>query len=126
MTSGWFRGGVYSGAVVKRFGADFTWASRRIRSRNSWARDPPACPDADHLTVEQAAAVPISGTTAQRAVRDADEVELGQKVLTIGAGGGVGALSVQIANASSIVDRSCGDLRDAHRRGGGGRSREVS
>jgi NADPH:quinone reductase-like Zn-dependent oxidoreductase len=51
------------------------------------------------LSFEQAAAVPISGTTALRAVRDKGKVQPGQIVLVIGAAGGVGSLAVQIAKA---------------------------
>jgi NADPH:quinone reductase-like Zn-dependent oxidoreductase len=49
------------------------------------------------LTFEQAAALPISGTTALRAVRDEARVQPEQAVLVIGAAGGVGSLAVQIA-----------------------------
>jgi NADPH:quinone reductase-like Zn-dependent oxidoreductase len=52
------------------------------------------------LSFEQAAAVPISGTTALRAVRDKGRVQPEQTVLVIGAAGGVGSLAVQIAKAS--------------------------
>jgi NADPH:quinone reductase-like Zn-dependent oxidoreductase len=51
------------------------------------------------FSFEQAAAVPISGTTALRAVRDEGKVQPGQTVLVIGAAGGVGSLAVQIAKA---------------------------
>jgi NADPH:quinone reductase-like Zn-dependent oxidoreductase len=51
------------------------------------------------LSFEQAAAVPISGTTALRAVRDKGTVQPGQTALVIGAAGGVGSLAVQIAKA---------------------------
>ncbi|HEY5905907.1 MAG TPA: NAD(P)-dependent alcohol dehydrogenase, partial [Actinomycetota bacterium] len=51
------------------------------------------------LTFEQAATVPIAGTTALQAVRDAGKVRAGQTVLIVGAGGGVGLFAVQIANA---------------------------
>ena len=49
------------------------------------------------LSFEQAAALPISGVTALRAVRDEGRVRAGQRVLVIGASGGVGSLAVQIA-----------------------------
>jgi NADPH:quinone reductase-like Zn-dependent oxidoreductase len=51
------------------------------------------------LSFEEAAAVPISGLTALQAIRDQGEVRPGQRVLVIGAGGGVGTLAVQIAKA---------------------------
>ncbi|CAN5382002.1 NAD(P)-dependent alcohol dehydrogenase [soil metagenome] len=51
------------------------------------------------ISFEQAAAVPVSGITALQALRDAGKVEAGQKVLVIGAGGGVGSFAVQLAKA---------------------------
>jgi len=50
------------------------------------------------LSFEQAAAAPISGVTALQAIRKAN-VQPGQKVLIIGASGGVGSFAVQIAKA---------------------------
>jgi NADPH:quinone reductase-like Zn-dependent oxidoreductase len=52
-----------------------------------------------NATFEQAAAVPISGFTALQAIRDQGKVQPGQKVLIIGASGGVGTYAVQIAKA---------------------------
>ena len=51
------------------------------------------------LSFEQAAAVPTSGATALQAVRDKGKVRPGQRVLVIGAGGGVGTFAVQLAKA---------------------------
>ena len=51
------------------------------------------------LSFEQAAAVPVSGVTALQALRDKAGVRAGQTVLVIGAGGGVGTVTVQIAKA---------------------------
>jgi NADPH:quinone reductase-like Zn-dependent oxidoreductase len=50
-----------------------------------------------NVTFEEAAAVPISGFAALQAVRDRGQVRAGQRVLVIGASGGVGSLAVQIA-----------------------------
>ena len=52
------------------------------------------------VSFEEAAALPISGLTALEAVRKMGEVQPGQRVLVIGAAGGVGSLAVQIAKAS--------------------------
>ncbi len=49
------------------------------------------------LSFEQAAALPVSGLTALQAVRDQGRVQAGQRVLVVGASGGVGTLAVQIA-----------------------------
>ena len=60
-------------------------------------------PKPANLSFEQAAAVPVSGTTALRAVCDEGKVQPGQNVLVIGAAGGVGSLAVQIAKAFGAV-----------------------
>lgn len=52
-----------------------------------------------NITFEQAATVPISAFTALQAIRDHGKVQPGQKVLVIGASGGVGTYAVQIAKA---------------------------
>ena len=56
-------------------------------------------PKPANLSFEQAAAVPVSALTALQAVRDHAKVQAGQKVLIIGASGGVGTFAVQIAKA---------------------------
>lgn len=52
-----------------------------------------------NLSFEQAAATPVSGVTALQGVRDRAQVKPGEKVLIIGASGGVGTFAVQIARA---------------------------
>jgi NADPH:quinone reductase-like Zn-dependent oxidoreductase len=51
------------------------------------------------LSFEEAATLPVSGLTAIQAVRDAARVQPGDRVLVIGASGGVGSYAVQIAIA---------------------------
>ena len=65
-----------------------------------------ACAPADHLahkpagvSFEQAGVVPISGFAALKALRDVGQVQPGQRVLVIGAAGGVGSYAVQLAKA---------------------------
>jgi NADPH:quinone reductase-like Zn-dependent oxidoreductase len=52
-----------------------------------------------NLTFEQAASMPISAHTALQGLRDVGQVRAGQKVLIIGAAGGVGSFAVQLAKA---------------------------
>src|SRR6266536_2353134 len=63
------------------------------------ARPDRLAPKPGNFSFEQAAAVPISGYAALQAVRDHGKVGAGQRVLIIGAGGGVGTFAVQLAKA---------------------------
>ena len=53
-----------------------------------------------NLTFEQASVVPVSASTALQALRAAGPVMPGQKVLILGASGGVGSYAVQLAKAA--------------------------
>jgi NADPH:quinone reductase-like Zn-dependent oxidoreductase len=64
------------------------------RARTSRLASKPA-----NLSFEQAAAVPVSALTALQAVRDRAQVQAGQRVLIVGASGGVGTFAVQIGKA---------------------------
>ncbi|MBL1084491.1 NAD(P)-dependent alcohol dehydrogenase [Streptomyces actinomycinicus] len=61
---------------------------------DAWVERKPAS-----LTFEQAAALPLAGSTALRGLRDVAELRPGQRVLVNGASGGVGTFAVQIAKA---------------------------
>ena len=56
-----------------------------------------------NVTFEEAAATPSSATAALQALRDVGRVRAGQRVLVIGAGGGVGTFAVQLATASGAT-----------------------
>lgn len=48
------------------------------------------------LSFEQAATLPVSGTTALQGLRDAGQLKAGESLLVIGAAGGVGGFGVQL------------------------------
>jgi NADPH:quinone reductase-like Zn-dependent oxidoreductase len=67
------------------------------------ARRPPS------VSVEACAAAPLAGVTAIQAVRERARVQRGQRVLVMGAGGGVGTMLVQVAKAyGAHVTAMCG------------------
>ena len=62
-----------------------------------------------NITFEQAAASTVSGISALQALDDVGHLEAGQRVLVIGASGGVGSFAVQIARAlGGIADGVAG------------------
>jgi NADPH:quinone reductase-like Zn-dependent oxidoreductase len=76
--------------------------------RGSFAEFAPAhedklAPKPPSLTFEQAAAVPVSGLTAQQGLLDVGRLAPGQRVLITGASGGVGTFAVQIAKAHGAM-----------------------
>jgi NADPH:quinone reductase-like Zn-dependent oxidoreductase len=89
------------GERVTRFrpgDAVFGWADGSYAEYASVPEDNLA-PKPATVTFEQAASVPISALAALQALRDEGEVQSGQKVLVIGAAGGVGTFAVQLAKA---------------------------
>ena len=88
------------GANVTRFsvGDEVFGVSRGAFAEYAAAREDKLAPKPSGLTFEQAAAVPISATTALQGLR-LGRIEAGQQVLIIGASGGVGTYAVQLAKA---------------------------
>jgi NADPH:quinone reductase-like Zn-dependent oxidoreductase len=89
------------GASVTKFsvGDEVYGMSRGSFAEYAAAREDKVAPKPANLTFEQAAVVPISGGTALQALTDAGRVESGQRVLILGASGGVGSFAVQLAKA---------------------------
>jgi NADPH:quinone reductase-like Zn-dependent oxidoreductase len=56
-------------------------------------------PKPANLSFEQAATVPLAGATALQGLRDMRTLRPGERVLIVGAAGGVGSFAVQIARA---------------------------
>jgi NADPH:quinone reductase-like Zn-dependent oxidoreductase len=65
------------------------------------------------LSFEHAAVLTVSGLTALQALRDAGRIKPGQKVLVIGASGGVGSYAVQLAKilGAAEVTGVCGTAK---------------
>jgi zinc-binding alcohol dehydrogenase/oxidoreductase len=77
------------------------------------------CPKPVHLTFEQAAALPLAGLTAYRALFTKGRAKAGNKVLIVGAGSGTGTLAVQFAVAAGcqvFVTSGSGDKIERARR----------
>ena len=89
------------GSAVTRFkpGDEVFGMSRGSFAEYAAAREDKLAHKPAGLSFELAAVVPISGGTAIQGLRDAGRVEAGQKVLIIGASGGVGTYAVQLAKA---------------------------
>jgi NADPH:quinone reductase-like Zn-dependent oxidoreductase len=89
------------GAAVTRFraGDEVFGIARGSFAEYAAAQEDKLTHKPDGLGSEQAAAVALSGLAAIQGLRDAGRIQAGQKVLVIGASGGVGTYAVQLAKA---------------------------
>ncbi len=85
--------------TIWRPGAEVFGVAEGSFAEYARARADKLAPKPANLTFEQAAGVAVSALVALQAVRDRAEVQPGQKVLIIGASGGVGTFAVQIAKS---------------------------
>ncbi len=128
------------GSSVTRFriGDEVYGVGKGTFSEYAAARETKLAAKPAGLTFEQAAAVPVSGLTAQQGLVDVGRLQRGQQVLITGASGGVGTFAVQIAKAygatvtavcstakidlvrslgaDHVVDYTCDDFADSDRR----------
>src|ERR1700704_3559220 len=89
------------GSEITRFqpGDEVFGVSKGSFAEFAAARESKLARKPSNLTFDQAAAVPVSGMTALRGLLDVGRLQAGQKVLIVGASGGVGTYAVQIAKA---------------------------
>jgi NADPH:quinone reductase-like Zn-dependent oxidoreductase len=90
------------GGNVTRFkpgDAVFGWTDGGSYAEYASAPEDHLAPKPANVSFEQAAAVPISGLAALQGLRDVGGIQPGQRVLVIGAAGGVGSFAVQLAKA---------------------------
>jgi NADPH:quinone reductase-like Zn-dependent oxidoreductase len=87
------------GADVTRFrpGDEVFGIARGSFAEYAAARESKLASKPAGLSFEQAAVIAVSGLTALQGLRDAGRIQAGQKVLIVGASGGVGSYAVQLA-----------------------------
>lgn len=93
------------GSSVTRFrpGDEVYGVGRGSFAEFAAAREDKLAAKPSTLTFEQAAAVPVSGLTAQQGLLEVGRLAPGQHVLITGASGGVGTFAVQIAKAHGAI-----------------------
>jgi NADPH:quinone reductase-like Zn-dependent oxidoreductase len=92
---------VQVGAGVTRFqvGDEVFGISKGSYAEYACAREDKLARKPKNFSFEQAAVVGVSGLTALQSLRDQGRVKEGQRVLIIGASGGVGSYAVQLAKS---------------------------
>jgi len=98
------------GAKVTRFavGDEVFGIARGAFAEYAAAREDKLVRKPPGVSFEDAAVSAVSGITALQALRDAGRLVAGQRVLVVGASGGVGAFAVQLARAMGAeVDGVC-------------------
>ena len=90
------------GAAVTRFavGDHVFGVGKGTFAEYATARESQLALKPANISFEQASVVPVSACTALQALRAAGQVAPGQKVLILGASGGVGSYAVQLAKAA--------------------------
>ncbi|MEK0156445.1 NAD(P)-dependent alcohol dehydrogenase [Arthrobacter oryzae] len=93
------------GAAVTRFsnGDQVFGVGKGAFAEYAAAREGQLAHKPANVSFEQAAVVPVSACTALQALRTAGPIARGQKVLILGASGGVGSYAVQLAKAAGVV-----------------------
>jgi NADPH:quinone reductase-like Zn-dependent oxidoreductase len=95
-----------AGAAVTRFavGDEVLGVGRGTFAEYAAAAEAKLVRKPDSLGFEQAAVLTVSGLAALQGLRDAGRIQAGQKVLVIGASGGVGSYAVQLAKILGAVE----------------------
>jgi NADPH:quinone reductase-like Zn-dependent oxidoreductase len=102
------------GSAVTRFapGDEVFGIARGSFAEYAAAREAKLARKPATLSFEQAAVIAVSGLAALQGLRDAGRIRPGQKVLVIGASGGVGSYAVQLAKAfGAEVTGVCGTAK---------------
>lgn len=87
------------GSAVTRFtpGDEVYGIAKGSFAEYACASEDKLIPKPENLSFESAAVAPVSGITALEALTDVGNLQAGQRVLIVGASGGVGSFAVQIA-----------------------------
>ena len=102
------------GAGVERWrpGDEVFGAGKYALAERACARADRLAPKPARIGFEEAAAIPVAGLTALQGLRDRGRLQAGQRVLVVGAAGGVGTFAVQIAKAlGADVTGVCGPTK---------------